>query len=460
MSDPVSWDASLIRRYDEAGPLYTTYPTLAQYYDGILPGDLGTALQESSRLGRPLSLYVHIPFCANTCHYCFCTRVITKDRSRAQPYLAALYREIDLICDQAQLTAPVERLHLGGGTPTFLAHTDLTELMGKLRSCFGLYTDDSADYSVEVDPREADWSTLGLLRELGFNHVSLGVQDLDPEVQRAINRLQSLEQTQAMMDAARALAYRSVNMDLIYGLPRQTPASFAHTLEQVIEMKPDRLTLRNYMHLPELYPSQRHIREEQLPGEDARLAIHGQSQQRLLEAGYRFIGMGQYALPDDNLSLARETGMLSRTLQGYVAGVECDVIGLGVSAISQVGNLYCRNTCDVSEYQQQLAQGRLPLRQGLKCSADDRLRRVVIQHLMCRFQVNYRDIEQRFNIDFAAYFADCMGTLRQMHEDGLIHLGAGGIEVLAAGRPLIARVCQVFDAYRHTIDDRRHARII
>lgn len=457
MSDPVSWDAGLIRRYDKAGPLYTTYPTLAQYYDGILPTDLFAALQDSSRLERPLSLYVHIPFCANTCHYCYCTRVITKDRSRARLYLDALYREIELISQHTSMGSSVARLHLGGGTPTFLGHTDLGELMDRLRSGFNLHEDDMADYSVEVDPREADWSTLGLLRELGFNHVSLGVQDLDPQVQRAVNRLQSPEQTQAVMDAARALAYRSVSMDLIYGLPRQTPESFASTLERVIEMKPDRLTLRNYMHLPELYPSQRHIDEQQLPSHDTRLQLHGNSQQRLLEAGYRFIGMGQFALPDDNLSLARETGMLSRGLQGYVAGVECDLVGLGVSAISQVGNLYCRNSCDLQEYQQYLARGRLPLRQGVKCNADDRLRRLVIQQLMCQFQVRYADVEQRFNIDFAAYFADCMGMLRQMHEDGLICMSSRGIEVLPAGRPLVARICMVFDAYQHSIDGKRYA---
>lgn len=460
MSDPVSWDAGLVRRYDKAGPLYTAYPPLAQYHDGILPGDLFAALRESSRVGRPLSLYVHIPFCANACHYCYCARVITKDRSRAQPYLKALYREIELISAQLAVSSPVERLHLGGGTPTFLGHTDLVELMTRLRAGFNLHTDDNADYSIDVDPREADWSTLGALRELGFNHVSLGVQDLDDEVQRAVNRLQSLEQTQVVMDAARALAYRSVNMDLIYGLPRQTEQSFARTLEKVIAMKPDRLTLRHYQHLPKLHASQRRINTGELPDRDTHLAIYGNSQQQLLEAGYRFIGMGQFALPDDSLSLARETGMLIRGLQGYVAGLESDLIGLGVSAISQVGDLCCRNSGDLPEYQQQLAEGRLPLRQGLRCSADDRLRRVIIQQLMCSFSLQYAAIEQRFGIDFATYFADCMGPLRRMHGDGLIRLGSDGIEVLPVGRPLLARICRVFDAYQHAIDDALYVQTI
>lgn len=458
MSDAL-WDTGLMRRYDHAGPLYTAYPAPSHYHEGIVPADLLAALEQSDRLGRPLALSVHIPFCANSCHFCCNTRVITKDRSRAQPYLAALYQHIDLISEQLGSGAPVVRLHLGGGTPTFLGHAELTALMSRLRSRFGLQDDDSADYSVEIDPREADWSTLGLLRELGFNQLSFGVQDLDPEVQRAVNRLQSLEQTQAVMDAARALAYRSVNMDLIYGLPRQTAASFARTLEQVIAMKPDRLTLHGYTHRPEQFPSQRHIDAQQLPCPEARLQIQGDSQQRLLGAGYRLIGMGQYALPDDNLSLARETGMLSRGLQGYVAGVECDLIGLGVSAISQVGGLYCRNSCDVQQYQQSLAQGLLPLRQGIRSSADDRLRRVVIQQLMCQFQLRYADIEQRFDIEFAGYFADAMGALRQMHLDGLIHLSEQGIDVLPAGQPLIARLCMEFDAYRHQPTAERHGNL-
>lgn len=444
----VSWDASLIRRYDNAGPVYTAYPSPAQYQDEIHPADLLAAFGESRRLGRPLELYVHIPFCANSCHFCSCTKVITKDRSRAQPYLMALQREIDLLSEQVTPGSAIARLHLGGGTPTFLGHADLTELMRRLRSRFALPEDDMAEYSIEIDPREADWSTLGLLRELGFNHLSFGVQDLDPDVQRAVNRLQSLEQTQAVMDAARVLAYRSVNIDLICGLPRQTPESFATTLERVIEMKPDRLNLHRYTHLPESFVPQRQIREQELPTDDICLAIQGASQQRLLAAGYQFIGVGQYALPDDSLSQAREGGMLSRGLQGYVAGVECDLIGLGVSAISRVGGLHWRNSCDLPAYQQHLAQGRLPLRRGVRCSADDHLRRVVIQQLMCHFQLRYADIEQRFSIDFSSYFADALGMLRQMHDDGLVRLSAHGIEVLPAGCPLIARICMEFDAYQ------------
>lgn len=460
MSDPVSWDTGLIRRYDQAGPLYTVYPALAQYYNGILPSDLSCALSESSSMQRPLSLYVHIPFCASSCYYCSCTRSIISDRSRTQPYMAALHREIELLSTELSSSSVVERLHLGGGTPTFLGHHELSALMSRLRSAFNLHEDDSGDYRVEIDPREANWPTLGLLRELGFNHVSLSVQDLDPQVQRAVNRLQSLEQTQTIMDAARALAYRSVNMDLLYGLPRQTADSFACTLACIIGMKPDRVTLRNYTHLPALHLPQRHIKAEELPSHDARLDIYGNSQQQLLTAGYRFIGAGQFALPDDNLSLARETGMLSRELQGYVSGGECDLIGLGVSAISQIGDLCCRNTDDLLGYQQNLQQGRSPLRQGLKRTADDRLRWVVIQQLMCQGRLDYPEVEKRFNIDFASYFADCFGTLQQMHQDGLIRLESNSLEILPVGWPLATRICMVFDAYRNAGADRLYARSI
>lgn len=460
MSDPVMWGAGLIRRYDKAGPLYTAYPPPAQYREGVLPGDLRAALQESAGQGRPLSLSVHMPFCANACHFCYCTRVITKDRSRAQPYLAALYREIELLGNLQGPGSEVTRLHLGGGTPTFFSHQDLTQLMSRLRACFNLHDDDIGDYSVEIDPREADWSTLGLLRELGFNHVVLGVQDLEPEVQRAINRLQSLEETQAVMDAARALAYRSVDMHLMYGLPRQTTESFARTLESVIAMKPDRLTLRNYVHLPERYAPQRHIKAGELPSHELRLEICIGSHAQLSAAGYHYIGMGQYALPDDSLSLAREADTLAYGPQGYISGAVTDQVGLGVSAISQVGDICCRNTCDILEYQQHLQQGRLPLAQGLRRTADDRLRQTVMQQLMCRWRLNYREIEQRFSIDFSSYFSDCLGVLRQMDSDGLIRLEPSGLEVLPAGRSLVARICAVFDAYQHSSGELLYAQSI
>src|SRR5690606_18871938 len=314
---------------------------------------------------------------------------------------------------------------------------------------FQLQLDDSAAHMIEVDPREADWPTLGLLRELGFNQVSIGVQDFDPEVQRAINRLQSLDQTQTVMDAARTLAFRSVNIDLIHGLPRQTQASFARTLDSVITMHPDRVTLYPYVHLPDLFLPQRRISLAELPDPDTALEIRLDSYDRLLPAGYRYIGMGQFALPDDDLSNAQEIGQLGRSLQGYVTGADSDLIGLGVAAISQVGDFHCRNTGDLQLYQDSLEQHRLPLRRGIRCTADDRLRRVIINNLMCHYRLRFAEIEQRFGIDLGIYFADCLAMLRQLHRDGVIHLDATGIEILPAGRPLVSSVCAVFDAYQH-----------
>ncbi|GGI93318.1 oxygen-independent coproporphyrinogen III oxidase [Halopseudomonas pertucinogena] len=460
MSDPVTWDAGLVSRYDHAGPLYRAYPGPAQYRDAISPRDLGAALENCGRLERPLSLYIHIPFCASACHHCSRTRLITRDRSRVQSYLAALYQEMELVSSHLQGRSSVERLHLGGGTPTLLDHGELAELMGRLRRHFRLRADDNAVYSVSIDPREADWSTLGQLRELGFNHLHLEVPDLDQRVLLAVNRRQNPDQTRTMMDAARALAYRSVSMDLLYGLPGQTSASFARTLDQAVAMKPDRLSLHRYLHRPERHAPQRHIRAAELPGRDECLSIFGSALHRLQQADYRFIGMGQFAMPDDSLSLAREAGMLIYGLQGYVAGVECDLIGLGASAISRVGGVCWRNDRDVERYRRKLSYPRLAADQGRVLTTDDRLRRVVIQQLLCRLRLDYRDIEQRFGIDFQIYFADCQAALRQMDQDGLIRLAAQGIEVLPAGWPLVARVCSVFDAYLPVGAQPVHAQII
>lgn len=449
MSDPVSWDVGLIRRYAATEPRYTSYPAPEQFNDGVVPTDLFAALHHSGQLRRPLSLYVHIPFCANSCHHCARVKTVTKDRNRAQPYLQALLREIQLLSSHLNDGQRIERLHFGGGTPTFFGHDDLRRLMDTLRAYFNLHDDDIADYSIEIDPREVDWSTMGLLRELGFNQINIGVQDLDPGVQRAINRLQSTEQTQAVMDAARTLAFRRIGIDLTYGLPRQTPASFAATLATVIALRPDHLRLYHYQHLPELFVSQRKILHDELPVSDAVLQIQIESFSRLEAAGYRFLGMGEFALSDTALSDAQENGELDRSLQGYVTAGDTDLIGLGVSAISQIGDFYCRNTSDIRQYQNRLEEGRPTLQYGLRCSADDRLRRAVIKQLVCHFELSFADIEKRFDIDFCVYFADSIGMLQQMHRDGVLQLAPTGITILPAGKALIDRVCSVFDAYQN-----------
>jgi oxygen-independent coproporphyrinogen-3 oxidase len=332
--------------------------------------------------------------------------------------------------------------------------------MARLRQHFNLLDDDSGDYGIEIDPREADWATMGLLRELGFNRVSIGLQDLDPEVQRAVNRLQSLEETRAVIDAARTLQFRSINIDLIYGLPKQTPINFARTVEEVISLQPDRLSVFNYAHLPERFMPQRRINTDDLPSPTEKLLMLQTTIEQLTRAGYRYIGMDHFALPDDELAVAQEEGTLQRNFQGYTTHGHCDLIGLGVSAISQIGDLYCQNSSDLNHYQNALAGAQLATSRGLVCTTDDRLRREVIQQLICTFSLKFEQIEQAFNIDFRGYFDELWPQLQTMAADGLIALDAQGIRVLPAGRLLVRSVCMVFDAYLEHQNRQRFSRVI
>ncbi|PXX58596.1 oxygen-independent coproporphyrinogen-3 oxidase [Pseudomonas sp. LAMO17WK12:I10] len=460
MLDAIRWDTDLIRRYDLAGPRYTSYPTAVQFHSQVGTFDLLHALRESRKALRPLSLYVHVPFCANICYYCACNKVITKDRGRALPYLQRLEQEIQLIACHLDPGQKVEQLHFGGGTPTFLSHDELRQLMSHLRQHFNLLDDDSGDYGIEIDPREADWSTMGLLRELGFNRVSIGLQDLDPAVQRAVNRLQSLEETRAVIEAARTLQFRSINIDLIYGLPKQTPDNFARTVEEVINLQPDRLSVFNYAHLPERFMPQRRINSHELPEPAEKLQMLQRSIEQLTAAGYRYIGMDHFALPDDELAIAQEESTLQRNFQGYTTHGHCDLIGLGVSAISQIGDLYCQNSSDLTQYQNLLGGAQLATSRGLVCNQDDRVRRAVIQQLICNFSLDFEAIEQQFNIDFRGYFDDLWPQLQAIAEDGLITLSNEGIEVLPAGRLLVRSVCMVFDTYLEQQNRQRFSRVI
>ena len=460
MLDDIRWDTDLIRRYDLAGPRYTSYPTAVQFDGNVGTFDLFHALRESRKALRPLSLYVHIPFCANICYYCACNKVITKDRGRALSYLQRLEQEIQLIACHLDPAQKVEQLHFGGGTPTFLSHDELRQLMAQLRKSFNLLDDDSGDYGIEIDPREADWSTMGLLRELGFNRVSIGLQDLDPAVQRAVNRLQSLDETRAVIEAARTLQFRSINIDLIYGLPRQTPEHFARTVEEVIHLQPDRLSVFNYAHLPERFMPQRRINGDELPTPAQKLEMLQQTIEQLTQAGYRYIGMDHFALPDDELAIAQEESTLQRNFQGYTTHGHCDLIGLGVSAISQIGDLYCQNSSDLNQYQSNLASAQLATNRGLLCTRDDRVRRAVIQQLICSFELEFAAIEQAFNLDFRGYFGPLWPQLQGMARDGLIELSDERITVLPAGRLLVRSVCMVFDAYLDQQNRQRFPRVI
>jgi oxygen-independent coproporphyrinogen-3 oxidase len=431
-----------------------------QFHTQVGAFELLHALRESRKAVRPLSLYVHIPFCANICYYCACNKVITKDRSRAQVYLQRLKQEIQTIARHVDGRQVVEQLHFGGGTPTFLSHVELRQLMAHLRQHFTLRDDHSGDYGIEIDPREADWSTMGLLRELGFNRVSLGVQDLDPLVQRAINRLQSLDETRAIVEAARTLQFRSVNIDLIYGLPLQTPEGFARTVDEVIALQPDRLSVFNYAHLPERFMPQRRIDTAQLPSAEHKLRMLQRTIEQLTQAGYRYIGMDHFALPDDDLAIAQEEGTLQRNFQGYTTHGHCDLIGLGVSAISQIDNLYAQNSNDLNEYQSLIASDQLATKRGLICNDDDRVRRAVIQQLICHFSLDFAPINHEFGIDFRSYFSDIWPKLLQMAQDGLIDLDSTGIRVTPVGRLLVRSICMVFDAYMSVQNRQRFSRVI
>jgi len=447
MLDSIRWDSDLIRRYDQAGPRYTSYPTAAQFNEKVGSFDLLHALRVSRQASRPLSLYVHLPFCANACYYCGRNKVVTNDRTRAQPYLERLEKEIELITCHLGKDQVVEQLHFGGGTPTFLSHDQLRRLMGHLRQHFNLQDDDHGDFSIEIDPREADWPTIGLLRELGFNRISIGVQDLDPDVQRAINRMQTLEQTRTIIEAARTLQYHSLSIDLIYGLPLQTPARFARTVEAIIDLQPDRLSLFNYAHLPEQYAPQRRINANDLPAPAEKLAMLEQSIHLLTDAGYRYIGVDHFALPDDELAMAQEDGSLQRNFQGYTTHGHCDLVGLGVSAISQIGDLYCQNTSDIEQYQYQLDQHQLATARGLRCKQDDHIRRTVIQSLICDFELSFTKIESEHDIEFRQYFAEAWPMLEQMAADGMIEITESHLLIQPAGRLLVRSICMLFDHY-------------
>lgn len=448
----------LLQRFDVPGPRYTSYPTADRFVEAFSAADYSQALaQRGARAALPvlpLSLYVHIPFCESLCYYCACNKIITKHHSRSAGYLRYLGREIDLHTQQLGQGQTVTQLHLGGGTPTFLSDDELRELMAMLRRSFTLAP--GGEYSIEVDPRTVDAARLRTLSELGFNRLSFGVQDFDPDVQKAVHRIQPFEQVSALMAQAREIDFDSINVDLIYGLPLQTPESFARTLEQVLQLRPDRIALYAYAHLPERFKPQRRIHSADLPGAAAKLAMLAQSLAAFEDAGYVYIGMDHFALPDDALAVAKRQGRLHRNFQGYSTQPDCDLIGLGVSAIGRIGPTYSQNAKTMDEYCDHLDQGRLPVARGLALNRDDLARRAVIMALMCQGQVIFESIEQAWLLDFRSYFAAELEQLRALADAGLVLLDESGIEVTAQGWFFVRAVAMVFD--RHLQADRHRAK--
>ncbi len=451
----------LLRRFDIPGPRYTSYPTADRFVEAFSESDYIMALQQRSAgsMALPLSLYVHIPFCESVCYYCACNKVITKHHERAAEYLRYVSREVELQVEHFGRGHNVSQLHLGGGTPTFLSDAELEDLMTMIRRNFSLVP--GGEYSVEVDPRTVTAERLKTLHRLGFNRLSFGVQDFDPAVQKAVHRVQPAEQVFQLVQAARDTGFESINVDLIYGLPLQTPESFARTLAQVNALRPDRIALYAYAHLPARFKPQRRIVSAELPSGADKLSMLSASLDAFSEGGYVYVGMDHFALPDDALAVAKRQGRLHRNFQGYSTQPDCDLIALGVSAIGRIGATYSQNAKTLEEYYDALDQGRLPIVRGLAVNRDDLVRRSVIMALMCQGEVQFESIELGHLIDFRRYFARELEALAELAEQGLVTLDASGIQVTPTGWYLVRAIAMTFDRYLQVDKDRaRFSRII
>lgn len=445
----VLFDRPLIEKYNISGPRYTSYPTVLQFDPSFGVADY-RHIARASNTGSPppdLSLYFHIPFCARLCYYCACNKVVTKKRELAVPYLAQLEREIELQASLYDRSRTVTQLHWGGGTPTFLSEEQMRALMGATRAHFQLADDVQGEYGIELDPREVREDTLGVLREIGFNRASLGIQDFEPAVQKAVNRIQSEALTGAVIDGARALGFRSISVDLIYGLPFQTLETMARTLAKIVALDPDRISIYNYAHLPDRFPPQKRLDANDMPAPDAKLDMLKLCIDTFGAAGYEYIGMDHFAKPTDELAIAQRSGSLYRNFQGYSTHADCDLVGMGLSAIGTVGGNFYQNAKALEVYGARLDAGELAIEKGLVPDVEDRLRRAVIMHLICRFNLDFAAFGFQHGIDFAHHFAPELTRLEAMVADGLLELTANGITVTPRGRMLIRNVCMVFDRY-------------
>jgi len=449
VTSQVRFDSTLIKRYDLAGPRYTSYPTSVQFHEGFNAECYRryVAISNDELIPAPLSLYVHLPYCRSLCYYCGCTKKVTTHDGHGVAYLEQLAREIRLQGGLFDRDRQVRQLHFGGGTPTFFDDIQLKQLMADLRSGFTFDDPGDREFSIEVDPRTVDRDRLAFLADLGFNRTSFGVQDLDPEVQKAVNRVQDPATTLAMVADARALGFNSVSIDLIYGLPLQTPERFARTIDAVVSTRPDRLAIYNYAHMPHIFRAQRLIRQQDLPSPETKLELMKLSIDRLTQAGYVYIGMDHFALPDDELSLALEAGTLQRNFQGYSTHNECDLIGLGVSAIGKIGNCYAQNIKEIARWKGAVAGGQLPIWRGIQLTPEDQLRRGVIEAIMCGGKVEYERFERLFELDFNDFFAAELNRMENLAEDGLVALEEDRFEATPAGRLLLRAIAMIFDAY-------------
>ena len=443
----VCFDTDLIARYGGRGPRYTSYPTALQFSDTLTPDDYRAKAAESNASDVPLSLYVHIPFCHSLCYYCGCNKIVTRNAARVERYIEMLYREIEMQSKLYDHSRKVEQLHFGGGTPTYLDNEQLSELLDKLRGAFNFDDSEEREFSIEVDPRTVDADGIRHLAKLGFNRLSLGIQDFEPVVQKAVNRAQTPEEVRNLVDSAIGAGFGSISFDLIYGLPHQTVESFNRTLDLVIEMKPDRLAVYNYAHLPQRFKGQRMINADDIPAPEVKLELLRHTIDRLCAAGYIYIGMDHFALPDDELVQARLDGTLQRNFQGYSTHRQCDLVSLGVSGISGIGNMFAQNAITTMEYEAIIESGELPIKKGILVDDDDLKRAAVIQALMCYDSLSFDDFGAEHGIDFRAYFADEIKRLAPLFEDGLIDLDEAGVAITQKGRLLLRSIAMVFDRY-------------
>ncbi len=449
-------DLDLIRRLDKNGPRYTSYPTADRFVEAFNAETYSNwaAKREIGGISRPLSLYVHLPFCNTLCFYCACNKVITKDRSKAEKYVHYVIKELEMQAALLGEAQRVEQLHWGGGTPTFLSDAQIRELMGAIRKHFKLV--ENGEYSIEIDPRKVTEETIALLGELGFNRISIGVQDFDEAVQRAVNRIQSEEETLQVIRAARAHGFKSVSIDLIYGLPKQNLAGFKATLDKVIAANVDRVSIYNYAHMPALFKPQRRIHQEDMPAPQLKLDILSLAVKTLTDAGYVYIGMDHFAKPDDELAVAQRQGRLHRNFQGYSTHSDCDLLAVGVSSIGKIGPTYSQNFRELDDYYDALDRNELPIMRGLELNADDLVRRAIIQALMCHFEISKESFNIAYLIDFDQYFSTELAELKEYEREGLLKISPQWISVTPKGRMLIRNICMVFDKYLRTKQE--HAR--
>ena len=445
-----------LKKYDVSGPRYTSYPTADRFVEAFTQDAYMLALEQRRAIAatQPLSIYVHIPFCESLCFFCACNKIVTKHHERSAEYLRYLNREIDLHIEHLGAGQTISQLHLGGGSPTFFSDEELTELMSMLKRSFVFAP--GGEYSIEVDPRTVNEQRLKHLADLGFNRLSFGVQDFDPEVQKAVHRIQPAEQVFSLVEAARRYQFESVNVDLIYGLPMQTPESFKRTLEQVVELCPNRIALYGYAHLPERFKPQRRISEYELPAAADKITMLGSALKAFIDAGYVYVGMDHFALPDDDLAIAKRQGRLHRNFQGYSTQPDCDLISLGVSAIGRVGATYSQNAKTIEEYYDHLNHGRFPVVRGLALSRDDIVRRAVIMAIMCQGALEYEAIELAYMLDFKSYFANEMEALKALEKTDMLVLEEDGLQVTDTGWFFVRAVAMVFD--KHLQTDRNRAR--